>query len=79
MPPNSYFPTYLLGALAAAQLDHHIRSDADFLAAHGPVDELIAAGDFSPFKEWLRVKVHQVSGAWARTVDSPGYCHLRVH
>jgi len=53
-----YFPTYLLGAMMAAQLSHYIRQDAEFRAAHGDVDELIAAGNFAPFKEWLRVHIH---------------------
>ena len=53
-----YFPTYLLGAIMAAQLDHYLRTDKAFADAHGAVDELIAAGEFAPFKEWLREKVH---------------------
>ena len=55
-----YFPTYLLGAMMAAQLDHYLRKDDAFAAAQDgrSVDELIAAGDFAPFKEWLKEKVH---------------------
>ncbi|TMJ31423.1 MAG: carboxypeptidase M32 [Alphaproteobacteria bacterium] len=47
-----YFPTYTLGALAAAQL---------FAAARKAVPELMAAigkGDFSPLLAWLRTNVH---------------------
>eukprot|EP01052_Picozoa_sp_SAG31_P013833 SAG31_NODE_843_length_11551_cov_6.757772_9_plen_500_part_00 len=47
-----YFPTYLLGAVMAAQLDHHARQ-------HLPdMDELVAAGDFGPIKAWLQEKIH---------------------
>ncbi|KQT50053.1 peptidase M32 [Methylobacterium sp. Leaf456] len=47
-----YFPTYTLGALAAAQL---------FAAANGAVPEIrpgLARGDFSPLLGWLRANVH---------------------
>jgi carboxypeptidase Taq len=53
-----YFPTYLLGALMAAQLDHHLRNDPAFAKTHGPVDALVAAGDFAPLRAWLGTKVH---------------------
>ena len=47
-----YFPTYSLGALAAAQL---------FRAAREQVPEImpgLASGNFSPLLEWLRENVH---------------------
>jgi len=47
-----YFPTYTLGALAAAQL---------FVAAREVVPGLMAAigrGDFAPLLGWLRINVH---------------------
>jgi carboxypeptidase Taq len=47
-----YFPTYTLGALAAAQL---------FAAARKAVPDLMAAigtGDFAPLLGWLRTNVH---------------------
>jgi carboxypeptidase Taq len=47
-----YFPTYTLGALAAAQL---------FAAARRAVPDLmtgIGRGDFAPLLEWLRTSVH---------------------
>jgi carboxypeptidase Taq len=47
-----YFPTYTMGALAAAQL---------FAAARKAVPELMAAigtGDFAPLLGWLRTNVH---------------------
>jgi len=56
-----YFPTYLLGAMMAAQLDFYLRRDPEILAVHGPtggVDGLIERGEFGPLREWLRCKVH---------------------
>lgn len=55
-----YFPTYLLGAMMAAQVDHYLRCDAEFTKAQNgrSVDDLIEAGDFAPFKEWLKAKIH---------------------
>ncbi len=47
-----YFPTYTMGALAAAQL---------FAAANAAVPEIAAAiahGDFAPLLGWLRANVH---------------------
>jgi carboxypeptidase Taq len=47
-----YFPTYTLGALAAAQF---------FAAARQAVPRLldaIAKGDFAPLLAWLRANVH---------------------
>jgi len=48
-----YFPTYTLGAMAAAQL---------MQAAESAVPALrpaLAAGDFSPLMDWLKENVHQ--------------------
>jgi carboxypeptidase Taq len=48
-----YFPTYLLGAVAAAQLDHYCRQDIpDFEAK-------IAKGEFSEIQQWLTQKIHR--------------------
>jgi carboxypeptidase Taq len=48
-----YFPTYLIGSAAAAQLAFYCRRDLpDF-------DELIEHGNFVPIKEWLTKKVHR--------------------
>ena len=47
-----YFPTYTLGALAAAQL---------FGAAQAAAPDLLpglARGDFAPLRDWLRANVH---------------------
>ena len=47
-----YFPTYLLGAMAAAQLfDAACRAEPDARAA-------LARGDFAPLRDWLRVNIH---------------------
>ena len=66
-----YFPTYLLGAMMAAQLDAYMRSDELFKAANNgrSVDDLIAAGDFAPLKEWLREKVHDHGRLYASMDD----------
>lgn len=56
-----YFPTYTLGALAAAQL---------FKAAHDALPDLnerIAAGDFTTLLGWLVENVHSVGSA--KTTD----------
>ena len=47
-----YFPSYSLGAMAAAQLMTAARRDVPGL------DDALALGDFSPLLGWLRVKVH---------------------
>ena len=47
-----YFPSYLLGAMMAAQLWHHCRAE------HPGLDEMIAKGEFAPILGWLRAKVH---------------------
>jgi carboxypeptidase Taq len=47
-----YFPTYTLGAMAAAQLfDAAGRADPDIPMA-------IGRGDFEPLRSWLRINVH---------------------
>jgi carboxypeptidase Taq len=48
-----YFPTYLIGAIAAAQLFHYCARDIP------DVDAKIESGDFGPIKEWLGTKVHR--------------------
>ena len=47
-----YFPTYTLGALAAAQLFEAA------LAARPEIPEAIARGDFAPLMGWLQPNVH---------------------
>ncbi len=46
-----YFPTYTLGALTAAQLFAAAR------AALPEVDAQVAAGQFDPLNDWLRLAV----------------------
>lgn len=48
-----YFPTYTLGAMAAAQLFAAAR------AADPAILPSIATGDFRPLLDWLRVNVHE--------------------
>ncbi|WP_417514385.1 carboxypeptidase M32 [Minwuia sp.] len=50
-----YFPTYTLGALAAAQLTAAVRR------ALPDLDDQVARGDFSAFLKWLREKVHALA------------------
>ncbi len=47
-----YFPSYTLGAMAAAQLMAAARREIDGL------DAALARGDLSPLLHWLRAKVH---------------------
>ena len=48
-----YFPTYTLGAMAAAQLY------AAAKAADGTIEPALAGGDFAPLYGWLRPNVHE--------------------
>jgi len=48
-----YFPTYTLGSVLAAQLDHHLRADV------GDVDGLVRDGEFEPIHDWLTENVHR--------------------
>ena len=48
-----YFPTYLIGAIAAAQLFEYCSKDIE------DIDNNIESGDFEPIKAWLKEKVHK--------------------
>jgi carboxypeptidase Taq len=48
-----YFPTYALGNLYGGQFLQALRADLPDL------DARIAAGDFAPVREWLRIKIHR--------------------
>jgi len=48
-----YFPTYTLGALAAAQLYATAKAQTDGL------EEALAEGDFRPLMGWLRPHIHE--------------------
>jgi carboxypeptidase Taq len=48
-----YFPTYTLGNLMAAQLWSRVAVELP------DIEELIAAGDFAPLREWLRENSHR--------------------
>ncbi|KAL7532414.1 hypothetical protein ACHAXR_004614 [Thalassiosira sp. AJA248-18] len=48
-----YFPTYLIGAATAAQLEHFCRKDFPNF------DELVEKGEFLPLREWLTEKIHK--------------------
>jgi len=47
-----YFPTYSLGSVLAAQLDHHVRQHLD-------VDDLLRDGEFDPIREWMGERIHR--------------------
>lgn len=79
-----YFPTYTLGALAAAQL---FRAAA---GADSSIEAAIGAGDFRPLLAWLRANVHEkgslvdtrdliaeVTGAPLGTADFKAHLHAR--
>jgi len=57
-----YFPTYLIGAATAAQLEYYCRRDEP------EFDELIEKGEFGRLKEWLTDKVHR-HGSRHRSLD----------
>eukprot|EP00980_Cylindrotheca_fusiformis_P014140 scaffold3716_cov69-Cylindrotheca_fusiformis.AAC.25 len=48
-----YFPTYLIGAIAAAQLYHYCQMDIPTM------EQQIESGNFGNIKSWLTTKVHQ--------------------
>ncbi len=48
-----YFPTYLLGNLYAAQWMAALRKD------YPNLDEMIANGEFSTIRDWMREKIHK--------------------
>ena len=56
-----YFPTYTMGALAAAQLFAAAR------AARPQIPDAIASGDFSPLIGWMRENLH--AHASSRSTD----------
>jgi carboxypeptidase Taq len=58
-----YFPTYTLGAVAAAQLMNRALDD------HPEIPEALSRGDFSPLMGWLRQHVH-ARGAYPETLDA---------
>ncbi len=51
-----YFPTYLTGAIMAAQLAHYCHQDIPSM------DKMIEEGEFDEIREWLKKKVHVGSG-----------------
>ena len=56
-----YFPTYTLGSVLAAQIDHAAREELS-------LDDQIRAGEFDPLRDWLGEQVHQ-HGARYTTPD----------
>eukprot|EP00928_Gymnodinium_smaydae_P062914 TRINITY_DN46644_c0_g1_i1.p1 TRINITY_DN46644_c0_g1~~TRINITY_DN46644_c0_g1_i1.p1 ORF type:complete len:314 (-),score=46.81 TRINITY_DN46644_c0_g1_i1:152-994(-) len=58
-----YFPTYLIGAVAAAQLAHHCR------VALPDFDDQIRRGEFGKIRAWLTDRVHR-HGRRPESLDS---------
>ena len=58
-----YFPTYALGALAAAQLF------GTALTARPEIPDALSRGDFTPLLDWLRGAVHRKGSMPATTDD----------
>ncbi|GMH51852.1 hypothetical protein TrST_g8724 [Triparma strigata] len=56
-----YFPTYLISAIAAAQLEYYIRKDMDF-------EDVILNGEFSKIEEWMKEKIHR-HGSYYGSLD----------
>jgi len=56
-----YFPSYTLGAIAAAQLFEELEKQMP------DAREKIKKGDFKPIREWLRINVHEKGSLY----DSP--------
>jgi carboxypeptidase Taq len=48
-----YFPTYLVGAMTAAQLYAAARR------SRPEIPDLLAKGDFTPLREWMRTNIHE--------------------
>ena len=48
-----YFPTYLIGSIAAAQLYHYCKEDIP------DIESLIENGNMEPIRAWLKKTVHQ--------------------
>ena len=48
-----YFPTYALGNVIAGQLCEAARADL------AELDEMLAGGELSPLREWLRENMHR--------------------
>jgi carboxypeptidase Taq len=51
-----YFPTYAIGTMYAAMLFKQLKKEKR------GIEKQIAKGNFKPILDWLRVKVHHVSG-----------------
>jgi len=57
-----YFPTYTLGNLVSAIIAANMRKELS------NYDEDISKGNFTPIREWLRLKVHQHGSVYAPKV-----------
>ena len=53
-----YFPSYTLGAMYACQFYAKAKEEIDGF------DDLVAAGKFTPIRDWLREKIHNVGSLY---------------
>lgn len=53
-----YFPTYTLGAIFAAQINHHINKTMD-------IKDLVRTGNFSPIISWLKSNIHSLASKYS--------------
>jgi len=62
-----YFPTYVLGAIAASQIDEKVRGELSSKGVN--VDSDIAAGKFETLRLWLKKKIHE-RGSLPESLDA---------
>ena len=53
-----YFPTYSIGSILAAQINHCIEREV------GNLEDLIRRGDYNSLKEWLNKNIHSHGGKY---------------
>lgn len=54
-----YFPSYSLGAMMAAQLYRHLKTEA-----MPDIEEKIRASKFSEIRDWLKTEIHEVGSLY---------------
>jgi carboxypeptidase Taq len=64
-----YFPTYLIGAMAAAQLFHYCSKDMLLDDDDDDIHAHMERGEFQKLKEWLSQKVHRHGRRYASLDD----------
>lgn len=54
-----YFPSYSLGAMTAAQLYRHLKTEV-----MPDIEEKIKSGNFKEIKDWLKTEIHEVGSLY---------------